>query len=64
VSSTLLGAAELRIQRRRIGARINFAATPAIIEVHATNTKTVFHPPCADNSDATGTSMAAVPLAV
>src|SRR5690349_10981527 len=52
------------IQRARIGARMNLAEMPAAIVITAAVTNTAFHPPVADNTDASGTSSEAVPLAV
>lgn len=52
------------IQRARIGAMMNFADTPAAIVITAETMNTRFHPPAADNTDASGTSSAAVPFAV
>lgn len=58
------GAADSKIQRRRIGCNTTFAQTPAIIATQAAKSNTMFHPPCTASSVATGTSKAAVPFAV
>jgi hypothetical protein len=52
------------INRARIGASTNLADTPAAIVTTAETMNTRFQPPVADNTDASGTSSAAVPFAV
>ena len=43
---------------------MNFADTAAAIDITAAEINTVLQPPFADSTDATGTSIAAVPFAV
>lgn len=59
-----LGSLLLPTHRARIGARMNLADTPAAIVIAAEVTNTALQPPVADNTDASGTSREAVPLAV
>lgn len=58
------GVPEFSIQRFLIGARMNFADTAAAIEITAAQMNTVLHPPFADSTEASGTSIDAVPFAV
>src|SRR5690349_14078505 len=52
------------IQRLRIGARTNFAHRPAAIDVIAVAMNTAFHEPIDASTEASGTSIDAVPFAV
>jgi hypothetical protein len=62
--TTLVGAPEFSIQRFLMGARMNFADTAAAIDTTAAEMNTVLHPPFTDSTDASGTSIDAVPFAV
>src|SRR5258708_29134672 len=54
----------LSIQRFLIGARTNLAHRPAAIEMVAVAMNTASHEPMADSTEASGTSIEAVPFAV
>jgi hypothetical protein len=54
----------LSIQRFLIGARTNLAHKPAAIVITAAVMNTAFHEPIAESTEASGTTIEAVPLAV